>query len=284
MNTTFDFTRFKNMLAWHLVNNKKFYLNIFVSFTLAWLFLAVFLQIKLRDDVYPDPLILSTSYSMFALPLIFGSCFFGFFALATSIFRSVQKKSQRINTRMLPASNLEKYLCMFLFISVGSLVLMLGALVVCDALQYLFSLLLMPGLRTSLIGLILQQDFHLLFLHGFENFWYPYIIQAAVHTYFIWQYTLCILGGSIYRKAPVVMTGLSVIVLHFVLLFAYGYLADSDFFDITCYTPDGTHSYISPVWCTVFIGVMLALSAFNIFLSYRIFTRLQVISNKWLNL
>jgi hypothetical protein len=91
-----------------------------------------------------------------------------------------------------------------------------------------------------------------------------------------------ILGGALFRKSPFVLTTL----VMFVLSVLVGQvLHDSQLLNeitLADYNPQ-TGLHISPwVWTAGTVNYLLALLFY--WLSYKLFCRMQVINNKWLNL
>ena len=211
-----------------------------------------------------------------------------FFISPCNIFSNMKTKLQRENFMMLPANNLEKYAARFLMMSVGSILMMLIATLIADFVQFVLSFFMTPGYHASIIGSSLSQiykaatntgDNPICILAG------QYKIDAAIlgWSFLTMIYSFCLLGGTFFRKQPIILTAVSGIIIFMIIGYCGSELEEwgaFDFFKHFNYDNPGTSLCIAIFWSVVF----LALAAFSLWASYKLFTRMQVICNKWINI
>ena len=211
-----------------------------------------------------------------------------FFVSACNIFSNTKTKLQRENFLMLPANNLEKYAARFLMMSVGSILIMVIATLIGDFVQFTLSFFMTPGYHASIIGSSLRQiyeaatntgDNPICILAG------QYKIDAAIlgWSFLTMIYSFCLLGGTFFRKQPIILTAVSGIIIFMIIGYCGSELEEwgaFDFFKHFNYDNPGTSLCIAIFWSVVF----LALAAFSLWASYKLFTRMQVICNKWINI
>ena len=200
----------------------------------------------------------------------------------------MKTKLQRENFMMLPANNLEKYAARFLMMSVGSILMMLIATLIAYFVQFVLSFFMTPGYHASIIGSSLSQiykaatntgDNPICILAG------QYKIDAAIlgWSFLTMIYSFCLLGGTFFRKQPIILTAVSGIIIFMIIGYCGSELEEwgaFDFFKHFNYDNPGTSLCIAIFWSVVF----LALAAFSLWASYKLFTRMQVICNKWINI
>ncbi len=211
--------------------------------------------------------------------------FFGFMAfmtvyvLASCIFRNMKTKLQRESFLMLPATNLEKYVARFLFVTVGSIVSLVLALVISDVIQLIFSFFITPGFHTSITWPVLSHSVWAISPIG--DSWKAVL---ALYTFLIFMHSFAVLGGAFYRKIPVLLTACTGLVLCLILAYGINELGEAGLLDFvgTLHIEEGTPAQTCAV--TTFSVIFLALAAFNYWASYKLFTRMQVICNKWINI
>ena len=211
-----------------------------------------------------------------------------FFVSACNIFSNMKTKLQRESFMMLPANNLEKYAARFLMMSVGSILIMVIATLIGDFVQFILSFFMTPGYHASIIGSSLRQIYKAATNTG-DN---PICIlagqckiEAALvgWSFLIMIYSFTLLGGTFFRKQPIILTAVSGIVIYMIVGYCGSKLEDwgaFDFYTHLNHDNPGTSLCIAIFWSVVF----LALAAFSLWASYKLFTRMQVICNKWINI
>ena len=191
----------------------------------------------------------------------------------SQMMKPMETKTSRINYLMLPATNAEKFVSRLLMATVGFWITAIVALAFATASRYIFMpfMYVNPDLYHPIFGNVMAELFDFscqaLDIKGFiiSDFEAGMFVVMLV----IWGYTIYMLGGNIWYKnafiktvaAMTVITILGNIVL-ISLISAFGITKE----DFTILLNTAT-------------GVLTALSVFNVWLSYRLFRRAQVIRN-----
>lgn len=192
------------------------------------------------------------------------------------MMKPMETKTSRINYLMLPATNAEKFVSRLLMATVGFWITAIVALALATASRYLFMpfMYVNPDLYHPMFGKVMAELFDFggpnIDLNGtamLSNFEGGMLILMFV----VWGYSVYMLGGNIWYKnafiktvaAMTVITILGNLVL-FSLISAFG-------IEVT------EHNFATIV--NTATGVLAALSVFNVWLSYRLFRRAQVIRN-----
>ena len=189
------------------------------------------------------------------------------------MMKPMETKTSRINYLMLPATNAEKFVSRLLMAIVGFWITAIVALALATASRYLFMpfMYVNPDLYHPIFGNVMAELFDFscqihdikgIIMSNFE-------VGMFVVMLVIWGYTIYMLGGNIWYKnafiktvaAMTVITILGNIVL-ISLISAFGITKE----DFTILLNTAT-------------GVFTVLAIVNIWLSYRLFRRAQVIRN-----
>lgn len=189
------------------------------------------------------------------------------------MMKPMETKTSRINYLMLPATNAEKFVSRLLMATVGFWITAIVALAFATASRYIFMpfMYVNPDLYHPIFGNVMAELFDFscqaLDIKGFiiSDFEAGMFVVMLV----IWGYTIYMLGGNIWYKnafiktvaAMTVITILGNIVL-ISLISAFGITKE----DFTILLNTAT-------------GVFTVLTIVNIWLSYRLFRRAQVIRN-----
>ncbi|MGM9833176.1 MAG: hypothetical protein ACI31A_05770 [Candidatus Limisoma sp.] len=192
------------------------------------------------------------------------------------MMKPMESKTSRINYLMLPATNAEKFVSRLLMATVGFWITAIAALALATASRYLFMpfMYVNPDLYHPMFGMVMAELFDFggpnidlngaAMLSDFEG-------GMLILMFVVWGYSVYMLGGNIWYKnafiktvaAMTIITILGNVVL-FSLISAFGIeVTDQNFATI-----------VNTATC-----VLTALSAFNVWLSYRLFRRAQVIRN-----
>ena len=274
-NNNFQFSRLLMVMRWDMFTNLKSYLNMMLGMTFALLpfFIMQLYQLSKQYQLFPDTIDLRYwGMSQYVL-MIFS---IAMYMMATQIFMVMKTTGQREQFLMLPASNLEKYISRFLFSTLGAAVAMITAIVVSDLVQLIFSFVLLPGHHQSvcLSTVALLWKIWTTFIESIDSagaLMLSLLIMACgvlVHSFFI----LC---GTLFRKHTIVVSGILFIVMTYLVIYVIESVPDT----ITTCLMHGDNSWI---FCLLIAELLLA--GFQYWLSYKVFTRMQVICNKWINL
>lgn len=289
MNKTFDLHRFGMVLRWDLLTNWKSYFYSMTGLAIGIIMLSISMLYSFPHSHYiVEGGDLGNYYEDSMTGLLATILIAFFFVSACNIFSNTKTKLQRENFLMLPANNLEKYAARFLMMSVGSILVMLIATLIADFVQFVLSFFMTPGYHASIIGSSLRQIYEAATNTG-DN---PICIlagqckiEAALvgWSFLIMIYSFTLLGGTFFRKQPIILTAVSGIIIYIIVGYCGSKLEEwgaFDFYTHLNHDNPGTSLCIAIFWSVIF----LALAASSLWASYKIFTRMQVICNKWINI
>ena len=280
----FDFHRFATLLKWHLVGNRREILNVYFGLTVAFFAMMLFFtqvfgvnDVNLGDDA-ADWLYASRVHSAM------GAGVFAVIATmvvgATRIFHNMKETRQRTTFLMLPASNAEKWLLRFLHATVLLFVVACLALVTADVVRMLIAPMwgkpFVSGVAWLLSGTGEEIDAAPSDGYG----WFLLIIFSFV----VLHHALFVLFGTLFRKNPFLLT--CAVMFFLMLCFAHVafWVKDAGWMQHAVFLRfDEMDGLVVPplIWTATVVHYLLA--AFFYWLSFRLFSRMQVINNKWLN-
>lgn len=215
-------------------------------------------EIWAEDNLYDMTFICITFLDVF---LMISGCW---------ILNNMKTKEQHITFKMLPASDLEKYLARVIYITVVWFAI--GILTFCLADICHMLICLISGAHGA--HSIIPYAFNTIFIDDHietteRNTDYRLII-ASIYAWVFWAHSLYVLGGAFFRRRQFILTSCVHSLLGLIALCVYQII-----------DPDGTHINVLLCICP-FIAFAIAL--FNWWLAYKLFKRSQVINNKWINL
>ena len=290
MNKTFDLHRFGMVLRWDLLTNRKSYFCSIAGLAIGIIMLSISMLYSFPHSHYiVEGGDLSNYYEVRMTGFLAAIVILFFFISACNIFSNMKTKLQRESFMMLPANNLEKYAARFLMMSVGSILIMVIATLIADFVQFILSFFMTPGYHASIIGSSLRQIYEAAIDTTCNNpisilAWQSKIEAALVGwSFLIMIYSFTLLGGTFFRKQPIILTAVSGIIIYMIVGYCGSKLEDwgaFDFYTHLNHDNPGTSLCIAIFWSVVF----LALAAFSLWASYKLFTRMQVICNKWINI
>lgn len=275
MNNNFQFSRLLMVMRWDVFTNYKTYLNTVLGmiFALLPIYILQLYQLSKQYQLSPDTIDLSYwGMSQYVL-MIFS---IAMYMMATQIFMVMKTTGQREQFLMLPASNLEKYISRFLFSTLGAAVAMITAIVVSDLVQLIFSFLLLPGHHQSvcLSTMALLWKIWTTFIENIDSTG-ALLLSLLIVTCGVLVHSFFILCGTLFRKHTIVVTTILFIAMTYLVI----YVIESVPGTITTCLNHGDNS-----WLFSLLIAELLLGGFQYWLSYKVFTRMQVICNKWINL
>ena len=258
----FDLDRFGNVMSRLLVIRQRNISVIFNTFLIIFLAFAMFVipmfSGKTIDDIGYRQLVIDIvgplrSFSPFV-----------FFVLGTFFIQDLEGHQQRINELMLPATNLEKFVARVLLVAVIYPLTICAAFIVADGLQLLISMLIAPEESFSMVVAYFDSNSSI----GDSLLW-----DKVLST--LMSYSIAIFGGLLFRK----LAWLKSIVIYFVVII----LSFIGFFYLKIFLYESTDYEVvfieNPYASLISIGVSLLM----FWSSYKIFTHLQVINNRWRN-
>ena len=254
----FDNNRFLQTLKWNIITEKKTLFTHTLAFVVAFLLIQLFYIFIINMFQEPDPksVMIAMTFSVSAIGFL--TAFY-----ASGILGNARTKEQRTTMLMLPASNLEKYTARLVYVLVVIPLLVIVALIAATLLRMGIQLLL--GHNFIVFGFDMVGDEH-------GRFFFELILSH------LFSMSLFVLGGMLFRKHPFIWTGVSIMGIILTLVMIGGLLVKllmpiNYNVHISLHIPDFV-SYI----------VLSVLTVFNFWLSYRLFTRLQLVQHKWFNL
>ena len=288
MNKTFDLHRFGMVLRWDLLTNWKSYFYSIAGLAIGIIMLSISMLYSFPHSYFIVERDLNYYYECRMTGFLAAIFILFIFISACNIFSNMKTKLQRESFMMLPANNLEKYAARFLMMSIGSIIMMLIATLIADFVQFVLSFFMTPGYHASIIGSSLSQIYKAATDAG-NN---PISILAGQckidaallgWSFLIMIYSFTLLGGTFFRKQPIILTAVSGIIIFMIIGYCGSKLEEwgaFDFFKHLNYDNPGTSLCMAIFWSVIF----LALAASSLWASYKIFTRMQVICNKWINM
>lgn len=277
MNNNFQFSRLLMVMRWDVFTNRKTYLNTVLGMISALLPVYILQQYQLSKQYQHLPSIaIKLGYhgiSQYTL-LIFS---IAMYMMSTQIFMVMKTNGQREQFLMLPASNLEKYISRFLFSTLGAVVAMIIAIVVADLVQLLFSFILLPGHHQSvcLYTAALLWKIWNVFIENIDST-RSLLLSLFIVVCVVCAHSFFILCGTLFRKHTVVVSGILFIAMTYLVIYVIESVSGS------------MTTWLIHIDNTLFDSLLIAtgllLVSFQYWLSYKVFTRMQVICNKWINL
>lgn len=288
METTFSMTRVQHIMRRDLIENWKSNL-----YGLLGIFAACFFPMlgflwsaeRWTEEGYPEVY----SFERFCgnmLGIIGMVVSVAMIYYASRIMKCMDNKEKRISYLLLPATKLEKFFSRALFVTVGTALMILVALLALELTHYL--LLPLFDLPAVYSQPMLVEVFSMRWAHASvdatgEAVYSWWLMQLLVWIFCLWNHSLFILGGSFWYKHPFLKTigaCLAVTILGGIL---FANLAEGGFlvrfsdwmqehYQDTPQTVNGLLTIISIVF--------LLFTVFNWWLSYRLFTRSEVVKRK----
>lgn len=288
METTFSMTRVQHIMRRDLIENWKSNL-----YGLLGIFAACFFPMlgflwsaeRWTEEGYPEVY----SFERFCgnmLGIIGMVVSVAMIYYASRIMKCMDNKEKRISYLLLPATKLEKFFSRALFVTIGTVLMILVALLALELTHYL--LLPVFDLPAVYSQPMLVEVFSLRWAHASvdatgEPVYSWWLMQLLVWIFCLWNHSLFILGGSFWYKHPflkTIGTCLAVTILGGILfanLAEGGFLARfsdwmQEHYQDTPQTVNGLLTIISVVF--------LLFTVFNWWLSYRLFTCSEVVKRK----
>lgn len=267
----FDLHRFGQLLKHHLLTSRGEIVRAFLWMTVSFFLLALFMTEVVyngSDFEYKDQTEGYVGMSLFFVSVIV-------LVAASRIISNMKDKPSRINYLMLPATNAEKYVVRLLHVSVLMPLLALLAVAAADLARMLVSLLWGRPFVLGMFSFLGN-------LHpeiSFTGETVLLLLLAVGMTLF--HHAVYVLGGTLFRKHPFLLTCAVMFFLFIVL--------SRGIIGLVSFITDNIDNIELSKTTTMTLGyvaatVLLAVDALIYWLSYKVFCRIQVINNKWLNL
>ena len=286
-NNTFSFSRLALVMKRDWMENWKKNLNLFLAMSLAFLTVYLF---QMNDFDYP---IVGENMSIDAMDYInshtqgFALVFYlTLFYQAAEIMSNMRTKESRLSYLMLPATMLEKFLARFLYVTAGIVLMLLVSSLLAEVVRWAFmpffhsladrfKIFVWAGAWGNIFDSFIGES-KLLMNNG------AFVPQGIMNTLvFFWFHSLFVLGGSYFGKHAFFKTWGTMIsvVLAFVGL---GVLLDTvevwnflrPIMDFITQIPEAMAFFLIAF-------IFFCFTALNWWLSYKLFTRQQIIKPKF---
>lgn len=290
--SNFNISRTARLARWSLVEERGFAIRTTIIITLLMTFLMTFLSIGgeatfMAYDVDARMQVLMMEKLSKGLSFIFISIYWLVMMVGGSmVFRNMRTKQQRIAYMMLPASNMEKYVTRVVMVVLGGLLMSVLSFVLADQLQMVFIKLIFGEMH---IGSYVMASASMLSDIASKGIGALESVGIDFETSFP--------SSSLYKSfAATGMQSGNFLPLWFVLQYLFDMSAfilmgslfrrHSWLFACLIYSLVTALIYLIVPAVNIWIPVTLMLVCIVVFvwLSFRVFTRMQVINNKLLNI
>lgn len=272
--------RFKSTFIWVAANGYKKAIRstvgLFFAFLLVYcinlgfvpsLYLGELWEISMMEDVW------GTTVFMICIVLTIGMC---------SVAADMRTNEGRVMTMMLPASNAEKFWARILWLMLSLTVSCVVAIICADIMRVILSYIVSWPIHGSMLLTVITHNEVSILKDSFLEITQIYLI-------FIYISSVFVVGGTFFRRNPLLLTLLSVFLLFFILgliVFGISNNMPSLFIKIGEMLDDlFSKWYVSYEFVLSITNLItMALIALNYWIAYKLYCRIQVISNKWINL
>lgn len=292
-NNFFSFLRIAMVMKRDIMENWKtnFYrlLGLYAAFLLSMIFNLWGMSANAKNT-FIDP---DTYFNRYcanltgAFILITGICCLIY---ASNVMENMNTKEKRIATLMLPATMIEKFVANFLMVTVGFVVSVMLTVSLAEATRFL----LMPlfNLPDIFYHSSLPNILSMVFTHA-ERSWAnsdiagtsACLLQLLGWSWVIWQHSLYILGGNYWYKKPFFKTlgmlMLISIVGSIAMVHLLQWIDTGDWYSLGEWLDENFQWLTLNKLFSLGIAFFSAFTMFNWWLSYRLFTRSQIIKPKF---
>ena len=284
MNKVLDFHRLAMVLRWDALSNWKKYVRSTLGLAFVFSFICIFYQFNWRSNGYVTYHDVKDLYLGSVSGLFMFMSFIIFFFCGSRIFINMKTKASRSLFLMLPATNMEKFISRLLYTVVGTSLMIFASWMIADIIQFVFSLFLTPGMQGSLVARAFEQLFlknnfdssHFVVRNGTSVLGQTFPVGMFLLSLTIFNHSFFTLGGTIFRKSATLLTICSSFILMFLMALISSFVDDDVLVHFVQSMQPNTFGWLM-------VNVFLLLSVFNYWASYKLFTHMQIINNKWFN-
>ena len=263
-----DINRFCKVMSRLILIRRRSIIKLFAGFLIGFFVIAImFLPFFERHPMSDADIRIRLWGNSPLISVVFAM---SFFIIATFIISDLGKRQQRINEMMLPATNIVKFLARFILVSVVYPLLIAFAFITADGLQQLTTMLIFYGGRASLVVTWYE---YCQSLRTGSPLWVNAEIVLLTNSF-------TLLGGMFFRKAAWLKTLISLFVIIIGIamsLTTFAYLL----YEYTDYELVLTNNALTTVISNL---ICIGLTVLMYWSSYKLYTRLQVINNRWRNI
>ena len=284
MNKVLDFHRLAMVLRWDALSNWKKYVRSTLGLAFVFSFICIFYQFNWRSNGYVTYNDVKDLYLGNVSGMFMFISFIIFFFCGSRIFINMKTKASRSLFLMLPATNMEKFTSRLLYTVLGTSLMIVASWMIADIIQFVFSLFLTPGMQGSLVGtafeeLFLKDNFdssHFIVRNGTSVLGQTFPVGMFLFSLTLFTHSFFTLGGTVFRKSATLLTICSSFILMFLMALISSFVDDDVLVHFVQSMQPNTFGWLM-------VNVFLLLSVFNYWASYKLFTHMQIINNKWFN-
>ena len=285
MNKVLDFHRLAMVLRWDALSNWKKYVRNTLGLAFVFSFICICFQFNWRSNGYVTYHDVKDLYLGNVSGLFMFMSFIIFFFCGSRIFINMNTKASRSLFLMLPATNMEKFISRLLYTVVGTSLMIFASWMIADIIQFVFSLFLTPGMQGSLVARAFEQLFlknnfdssHFVVRNGTSVLGQTFPVGMFLLSLTIFNHSFFTLGGTVFRKSATLLTICSSFILMFLTALISSFVDDDVLVHFVQSMQPNTFGWLM-------VNVFLLLSVFNYWASYKLFTHMQIINNKWFNI
>ena len=285
MNKVLDFHRLVMVLRWDALSNWKKYVRNTLGLAFVFSFICICFQFNWRSNGYVTYHDVKDLYLGNVSGLFMFMSFIIFFFCGSRIFINMKTKASRSLFLMLPATNMEKFISRLLYTVVGTSLMIFASWMIADIIQFVFSLFLTPGMQGSLVARAFEQLFlknnfdssHFVVRNGTSVLGQTFPVGMFLLSLTIFNHSFFTLGGTVFRKSATLLTICSSFILMFLTALISSFVDDDVLVHFVQSMQPNTFGWLM-------VNVFLLLSVFNYWASYKLFTHMQIINNKWFNI
>jgi len=283
--STFNTTRFCQAFKCQFLVLRKTWIRLFGIFTLV-MFMANLFFTRVSGTKYDymishwDMEAVWRTYNNYVQSTVaFGLIFFCFAMLAAAslMFSGMKDTRKRSAFLLWPVSNLEKYVISIILSVFWMMVITSAAYVLADAMRvfvdWVTGRIIIWGVPIVFTQVFGQAVFH----NDWQMVWWFFTIVFYIHS-------LYIVGGTLFRRQQFLFTSATIAVVGILFMMLLQQTnPDVEFITGTWDEKTETYHQIFHPFFYILNTTLCALIVFHYWASYKLFTRIQVINNKWLN-
>lgn len=268
---SFDITRFGKLMKYTIAKNRKSYIQTATIFAAIIVFIAA---VSLFVGGYP------VGIDAYRITSIICSFAFVWFSTGSALIVSdMREKRDRIADFMLPASKLEKFVARYAHLFVLFPLAALIGVAVGDVFQMLLSTIRLGDADSITACLLGANNINALTIDNGRTM--PYDLSCFI----IFSNSLFLIGGTIFKRRAWIKSIIAITISFTVLLTLFAFLTK---FLLDALYGEGGYDIVlveKKWWSDLIVYAVLAIfTAFNYWFSYRIYSRMQIVTNRWHNL
>lgn len=275
-----DYNRFKKTFAWVAASEYKGMIRAAIGLTLGLTFVYS-LNLGVDEMYMGETWLHAEMLEVWKMTLCL--CLFVMTVTVGEIAKDMQTNDGRVMALMLPASNGEKFLARMLWLTFSMTVVCIVSVVCGDILRVMLSYAFGWSVHTSMLWDIISEG-SIFSLSVSNNIPGLLIVQMVLMV--ICGHSFFTLGGTFFRRRAILLT----MVTSFILSSLFGLIVSTFILSCPNFIKDFGIWFVETVdsgnqWPVLIpIAITLAFTVFNYWAAYKLYCRIQVISNKWINL